>query len=109
MGAYVQAYTLYSSVRPFGITAIVCGWDSEKELQVDGQVGFGPAVGAGGKQAGGKHGGPFLYMIEPSGLYWVSLDYVLSLVMIDTDSDREITGLLRRSNRQRPPSCKVGT
>ena len=87
MGAYVQAYTLYSSVRPFGITAIVCGWDSEKELEVDGQVGFGPTVGAGGKQAGGKHGGPFLYMIEPSGLYWVSLNCALSLVMMDTDSD----------------------
>ncbi|KAJ4858699.1 proteasome subunit domain-containing protein [Trichoderma breve] len=42
MGGYLQAYTMYGSVRPFGITAIVPG----------------------------KHGGPFLYMIEPSGLYW---------------------------------------
>ncbi|CAK43387.1 uncharacterized protein An18g06800 [Aspergillus niger] len=47
LGSYVQAYTLYSSVRPFGVTAIVGGWDSEAELAVDG-----------------------LYMIEPSGLYW---------------------------------------
>ncbi|KAF2454804.1 nucleophile aminohydrolase [Lineolata rhizophorae] len=70
MGSYVQAYTLYSSVRPFGVTAIVAGWDSEAELPVDGQVGAGPAVGAGGKKEGGKQGGPFLYMIEPSGLYW---------------------------------------
>ncbi|KAF2084251.1 proteasome subunit alpha type-3, partial [Saccharata proteae CBS 121410] len=70
MGSYVQAYTLYSSVRPFGVTAIVGGWDSESEIPVDGQVGSGPAVGAGGKQEGAKHGGPFLYMIEPSGLYW---------------------------------------
>ena len=33
-------------------------------------MGSGPKVGAGGKVAGKKHGGPFLYMIEPSGLYW---------------------------------------
>jgi 20S proteasome subunit alpha 7 len=71
MGSYVQAYTLYSSVRPFGVTAIIGGWDSEAELPVDGQVGSGPKVGAGGKQEDKKHGGPFLYMIEPSGLYWV--------------------------------------
>ncbi|KAK3335798.1 nucleophile aminohydrolase [Cercophora scortea] len=70
MGGYMQAYTLYQSVRPFGITAIVGGFDSELELPVDGEVGSGPAVGAGGKTAGKKHGGPFLYMIEPSGLYW---------------------------------------
>jgi 20S proteasome subunit alpha 7 len=71
MGSYVQAYTLYSSVRPFGITAILAGWDSEAELPVDGQVGSGPSVGSGGKKDGAKHGGPHLYMIEPSGLYWV--------------------------------------
>jgi 20S proteasome alpha/beta subunit len=71
MGSYVQAYTLYSSVRPFGVTAIIGGWDSEAELPVDGQVGSGPSVGSGGKKDGAKHGGPFLYMIEPSGLYWV--------------------------------------
>ncbi|EON64984.1 20S proteasome subunit alpha 7 [Coniosporium apollinis CBS 100218] len=70
MGSYVQAYTLYSSVRPFGVTAIIGGWDSEVEVPVDGQVGAGPAVGAGGKEEGEKHGGPYLYMIEPSGLYW---------------------------------------
>jgi 20S proteasome subunit alpha 7 len=71
MGSYVQAYTLYSSVRPFGITAIIAGWDSEAELPVDGQVGSGPKGGSGGKKDGAKHGGPSLYMIEPSGLYWV--------------------------------------
>ncbi|KAL1591565.1 putative proteasome subunit alpha type-7 [Paraconiothyrium brasiliense] len=70
MGSYVQAYTLYSSVRPFGVTAIIGGWDSEAELPVDGQVGSGPSVGSGGKKDGAKHGGPYLYMIEPSGLYW---------------------------------------
>lgn len=71
LGSYVQAYTLYSSVRPFGVTAIVGGWDSEAALPVDGQVGSGPTVGSGGKVKGAKAGGPGLYMIEPSGLYWV--------------------------------------
>ncbi|GAB7358274.1 hypothetical protein MBLNU230_g0424t1 [Neophaeotheca triangularis] len=70
MGAYVQAYTLYSSVRPFGITAIVGGWDAETEVDVDGAVGSGPRMGSGGKTEGVKEGGPYLYMIEPSGLYW---------------------------------------
>lgn len=70
MGGYMQAYTLYQSVRPFGITAIVGGFDSELEAPVDGEVGNGPSVGAGGKNPDKKYGGPFLYMIEPSGLYW---------------------------------------
>jgi 20S proteasome subunit alpha 7 len=70
LGGYVQAYTLYSSVRPFGVTAIVGGWDTEAELPVDGQVGSGPKSGSGGKVEGAKAGGPGLYMIEPSGLYW---------------------------------------
>ena len=63
-------YTLYQYVRPFGITAIVGGWDSEGELEVDAQVGIGPKTG-GGKIEGIKSGGPGLYMIEPSGLFWV--------------------------------------
>ncbi|KAH0241893.1 proteasome core particle subunit alpha 7, partial [Aureobasidium melanogenum] len=70
MGSYVQAYTLYSSVRPFGITAIIGGWDSELEVPVDAQVGSGPSSGSGGKMADAKEGGPYLYMIEPSGSYW---------------------------------------
>ncbi|KAI7277790.1 proteasome core particle subunit alpha 7 [Hortaea werneckii] len=70
MGAYVQAYTLYNSVRPFGITAIVGGYDAETEVDVDGAVGSGPKMGSGGKTPGAKEGGPYLYMIEPSGLYW---------------------------------------
>lgn len=73
LGGFVQAYTLYSSVRPFGITAIVGGWDSGAELEVDGQVGSGPKIGAGGKVEGTKAGGPGLFMIEPSGLYWVRI------------------------------------
>lgn len=70
MGGYLQAYTLHQSVRPFGITAIVGGFDSSLEQPVDGEVGRGPSVGAGGKTPGKTHGGPFLYMIEPSGMYW---------------------------------------
>jgi 20S proteasome subunit alpha 7 len=70
VGGYLQAYTLYSSVRPFGITAIIGGFDSELEAPVDGEVGSGPSCGAGGKITTKKHGGPFLYMIEPSGMYW---------------------------------------
>lgn len=70
MGMYVQAYTLYNSVRPFGVTSIIGGWDSELEVAVDGAVGSGPSVGSGGKTKGAKEGGPFLYMVEPSGLYW---------------------------------------
>ncbi|KAF2759226.1 N-terminal nucleophile aminohydrolase [Pseudovirgaria hyperparasitica] len=70
MGQYTQAYTLFSSVRPFGVTSIIAGWDSEAEVGVDGQVGSGPSIGAGGKQDIKKKGGPYLYMIEPSGMYW---------------------------------------
>jgi len=79
MGGYLQAYTLYSSVRPFGITAIVGGWDSELELPVDGQVGSGPSIGSGGKVEGKKYGGPGLYMIEPSGQYWGYVSFSKSL------------------------------
>lgn len=106
LGGYVQAYTLYSSVRPFGVTAIMGGWDSELESPVDGQVGTGPTSGAGGKvtddDKNGKisRGGPGLYMIEPSGLYWVGLSplpqrpYSTSL------------GLLWRSYRQGKTGCE---
>lgn len=44
LGQYVQAYTLYSSVRPFGISAIIGG--------------------------GSVEDGTGLYMIEPSGAYY---------------------------------------
>ena len=47
LGQYVSAYTLYSSVRPFGCSTIV------------------GAVNEDGTSA--------LYMIEPSGVYWVKL------------------------------------
>ncbi|KAH3671781.1 hypothetical protein WICMUC_004539 [Wickerhamomyces mucosus] len=43
LGNYVQAYTCYNSVRPFGITSIIGGIDED---------------------------GTHLYMLEPSGSYW---------------------------------------
>lgn len=46
IGLYVQAYTLYSSVRPFGSSALLGGVDKD---------------------------GPELLVIEPSGVYYVSL------------------------------------
>ncbi|KAI0200257.1 N-terminal nucleophile aminohydrolase [Astrocystis sublimbata] len=70
MGGYLQAYTLYQHVRPFGISAIIGGFDSELDAPVDGEVGSGPSCGAGGKGTGKSHGGPGLYMMEPSGQYW---------------------------------------
>jgi 20S proteasome subunit alpha 7 len=47
LGMYVQAYTLYSSVRPFGLSSLIATMD--------------------------EYHGPQLYMIEPSGVYWVLL------------------------------------
>jgi len=44
MGQYAQMYTLYSSVRPFGVTSIIGGMDDES--------------------------GPSLWMVEPSGVAW---------------------------------------
>ncbi|KAG9099793.1 hypothetical protein FS749_000378 [Ceratobasidium sp. UAMH 11750] len=43
MGLYVQAYTLYSSVRPFGISAILASIDKD---------------------------GPSLYVVQPSGVFY---------------------------------------
>ncbi|CAK7568158.1 MAG: Putative proteasome subunit alpha type-7 [Sporothrix epigloea] len=70
VGGFLQAYTLYQSVRPFGVTAILAGFDSDKDQPVDGEVGHGPSIGAGGRVPSSKYGGPALYMLEPSGLYW---------------------------------------
>ncbi|KAI5288719.1 putative proteasome subunit alpha type-7, partial [Ascosphaera acerosa] len=55
LGGYAQAYTLYSSVRPFGVTSIVAGWDSEADqAAVDGEVGRGLSTGDAGKVQGEK-------------------------------------------------------
>ena len=45
LGSFVAQHTLYAYYRPFGAASIVGGVDED---------------------------GPQLYMIEPSGLYWVS-------------------------------------
>jgi 20S proteasome alpha/beta subunit len=98
----VQAYTLYSSVRPFGVTAILGGWDSEAELGVDGQVGSGPTTGGGGRveNAAIKKGGPGLYMIEPSGLYWVRKLLLLFALILT------VAGILRCRHWQRTTGCQ---
>ncbi|KAL9048588.1 MAG: hypothetical protein Q9162_007637 [Coniocarpon cinnabarinum] len=79
LGYYVSVFTLYASVRPFGITAIVAGWDAEdtEASRVDGEVGSGPKTGTAGALSPDadeahdlRRGGPGLYMIEPSGMYW---------------------------------------
>jgi 20S proteasome subunit alpha 7 len=48
LGLYVQAYTLYSSVRPFGCCTILGGIDKD---------------------------GPSIYVIEPSGVSYVCMRY----------------------------------
>lgn len=48
LGLYVQAYTLYSSVRPFGISTILGSVDKT---------------------------GPQLFVVEPSGVFYVRLIY----------------------------------
>jgi len=48
LGLYVQAYTLYSSVRPFGCCTILGGVDKD---------------------------GPSIYVIEPSGVFYVRIGY----------------------------------
>ena len=47
LGQYVQVYTLYSSVRPFGVSTILGGVDES---------------------------GANLYVVEPSGVFFVSHD-----------------------------------
>lgn len=92
------------------MTSIVGGWDSEAELAVDGQVGSGPKSGAGGKVEGAKAGGPGLYMIEPSGLYWVCTEAAIFELQLPyrkmlTDSvDRDIMVLppVRDGKQPRP-------
>ena len=89
------------------MTSILAGWDSETDDSVDGQVGSGPKSGPGGRVTGSKSGGPGLYMIEPSGLYWVGLakEFLLPKTSVHYRADlgyyRVITAqLLERADRQ---------
>lgn len=47
---FIHAYTLYSAVRPFGVSAILASYD--------------------------KHTGPEMYMIEPSGTSYVKKKFL---------------------------------
>lgn len=58
LALYFQAYTLYSSVRPFGLSAVLAGWDSPIST-----------VGSDTVVERKQEGKPALYMIEPSGTY----------------------------------------
>jgi 20S proteasome subunit alpha 7 len=55
LSLYFQAYTLYSSVRPFGLSAIVAGWDSPSNANTKEKKALGE---------------PKLFCVEPSGVYW---------------------------------------
>lgn len=50
----MHAYTLYSAVRPYGCSVILASWD--------------------------KDDGPEMYMIDPSGVSYVSYAYIIYLV-----------------------------
>jgi len=52
---YIQAYTLYSSVRPFGCSTILGGVDKD---------------------------GPSIYVIEPSGVFYVRIGYHVDLISL---------------------------
>jgi hypothetical protein len=68
LGLYVQAYTLYSSVRPFGISTILGAVDKD---------------------------GPSLYVVEPSGVFFVCLTSSLdSTPLLMCDINRVTTALL---------------
>ena len=54
LGLYVQAYTLYSSVRPFGVSAILGAVDKD---------------------------GPALFVVEPSGVYYVRYKNLRLLIL----------------------------
>jgi 20S proteasome subunit alpha 7 len=76
VGRYVQSFTLYSSLRPFGCALILAGWDGGDPDggHVDavlGRAAFG--TNTGGKAGAPSKGKPMLYMIEPSGAYWVCI------------------------------------
>lgn len=68
---FKQAYTCHSSVRPFGVVTIVAGWDPVEDPKIEAVMGVGPEKQAGGmteeEKKDNKIGGPYLYMIEPSG------------------------------------------
>lgn len=84
LSLYFQAYTLYSSVRPFGLSAILAGWDSPISTE-----GSDTIVE---RRSEGK---PQLYMIEPSGEFCVrrffpSAALVASLCSRCSNADEDV-------------------
>lgn len=73
---FIHAYTLYSAVRPFGVSAILVSYD--------------------------QHNGPQMYMIEPSGRSYVS--EILIAIINSIANNYEIvlteTGIFRLCNWQ---------
>lgn len=78
IGSYVQSYTLQSGLRPFGVSTIIGGVDPVAAAPLDGIVGSGPKAAlktaapapAVSRRPGEYTGGPYLFMVEPSGAYW---------------------------------------
>lgn len=66
---FVQMYTLYASIRPFGCSVLMAGYDKR---------------------------GPQLYMIEPSGVSWVIFSSIIINIYfyLIIDFNRVIMGLL---------------
>lgn len=56
ISSFIHAYTLYSAVRPFGVTIILASYSEET--------------------------GPQMYMIEPSGSSYVSSNNLLSRILV---------------------------
>ncbi|KAG9099423.1 hypothetical protein FRC06_005293 [Ceratobasidium sp. 370] len=74
IGLYVQAYTLYSSVRPFGISAILASIDKD---------------------------GPSLYVVQPSGVYYVRRAYFFREVLgLNSDVPKGYNGAAVGKGRQ---------
>ena len=98
LALYFQAYTLYSSVRPFGLSALVAGWDAPASVE-----GTDELVE---RRSEGK---PALYMVEPSGTFWASSSHSPSLWKIEEadlhdarfNRATEVLRLERESNWQR--------
>jgi hypothetical protein len=90
LGQYCQVYTLYSSVRPFGLSALLGGIDPDT-------------------------GKPGLYCIEPSGVYWVRSSSLLpcaGLYIIREDNfvngENLAAGVSRVCDWQRSPVGQDG-
>ena len=80
LSMYAQAYTLYSSVRPFGCSTILGGIDEN---------------------------GPGLYVIEPSGVAYVRFHVPYQILVVIAYCS--FLGLPRRGRWQRASACEDRT